>query len=273
MKRKASERVVTRAEATEWLSRVDVEAQRSLNVDVAKRYAADMDAGKWAAGVAVIAFDRKGRLINGQHVLNGLLLSKQKTLTVILSLNHELSAYAGFDKNRKRSAKDDLKTMGIERANEVASVATVIWQWERGVFRGISYSSARSGADFPTAAQVCEVVRTHPGIETHLYKNPFRGKGYSIGALRAASYILHKIDEKNAKAFFHSLVEGVGIPASDHPIALLRNRILRLGVGERLRTGETLAYIFKAWKAYISGESLSGPLLRKGEPFPDVSRA
>ncbi len=267
--RVARERDITRAQAVEYLKRVDPAMQRRMNVHVARRYARDMDAGYWIPGVAVVAFDRKGRLINGQHVLNALILSKRQTLRVIVSLNHEAGAFAGFDKNRKRSASDDLRVQGVDHAGLIASAATVLWQWENNEFSGEAYRTGHP--DRPTAAQVCELVKAHPGIDQHLYKNPFRGKGLSLAGLRAASYILHGIDEKRAKVFFHSLIEGVGLPTPEHPIAVLRKRFIQMGEFEHLRSGETLACIFKAWNAYVRGEDLSSPLLRKGEPFPELA--
>jgi hypothetical protein len=63
---------LTRDEANECLLRVHDGHQRNLGEQVAARYATDMDAGYWVPGVPVIAFDGKGRLINGQHVLAAL---------------------------------------------------------------------------------------------------------------------------------------------------------------------------------------------------------
>lgn len=272
-KRRHFERDVTREQAVEWLKRVD-DRQRPMSKTHAGRFAIDINAGDWHDAVAHIAFDTKGKLINGQHVLNGLLLSKRKSLRVLVSLNYAPEAYAGFDKNRKRSAADDLKVMGVERSSEVASVLVALWKHEKGIFKGTNYLYGRGGAEFPTAAESIEAYRKHPGIQEHLFKNPFKGKGPAIGAMRAGSYILHQIDEKRAKKFFTSLIEGTEIPTRDHPIGVLRDVFIHLDEkdsGPRAKPGLTLAYIFKAWLYYIRGQVVPpGPLLRKNEPFPEV---
>jgi hypothetical protein len=265
---------VTKEQATRWLLQRDEESQRSLNEGVAKRYLSDMNAGKWQPWVEQIAFDTDERLINGQHVLWALIRSEPGHVPLIVQIGLPPEAFAGFDKNRKRSARDDLKVQGVEKPGEVAAVATVIWQWERGFFNGTGWNAARGGEQFPTAAQVCECVDLHPGIHQHLVKLPavFRGKAFALGAFRAGSYLLHQIDERRAAKFFRSLIEGIDLPSKDHPVAVLRDEFLSLRHGERLRNGETLARIVKAWQMYTRGENVlvNQALIRKTDHFPEL---
>jgi hypothetical protein len=262
-------RELTHDDAREWLIRVDGDYQRTMSPMVMIRYASDMDSGDWVPGCPMIVFDGKGRLINGQHVLSAFARSKLEKLLVVWQINRHPEAYMAFDHNRKRTPKDTLKWHGVDKPKETASAATVLWQYEQGFFRGKGYRSARGGDRFPTDAQIQSVVRTHPGLDKHLWKNPFRGKCLSIGALCTASYILHNIEPAIAAKFFESLIEGINIPSTHHPVAVLRKAFLDLGEGERMRNGETLARIFKAWNVYIRGNSISGPLLKKDETFPE----
>jgi hypothetical protein len=266
---KAHPRYVTRDDAQEWLLHIDETMQRARNPNLVERYAADMDAGNWQPGTALIARNGKGNLDNGQHVLAGLLRSRAKGVIVIYSENRVKGAYAGFDHNRKRTIKDDLKTLGVERPGDIGSMIIPIWQYEQGIFAGLNYMGKRSGSHFPTPAQGCEAVKMHPGMHEHLHKNPFPGKEYQLSVMRAASYILHQLDRERAHAFFDSLVNQVRIPTTKHPIWVLSKAIKDLNKGERWRNGDAMARIFKAWNAYYLDQPIAGPLLKKNEPFPE----
>lgn len=266
----AKVKVLTKEAAQKFLDCVDEAYQRSRNESTIEKYQRDMDAGDWIPGAAIVAVDAKNRTINGQHVLAAFIRSKLKALTVILTINRHPDAIYGYDHNRKRAPKDDLKWDAVPKPGEQAAVAVVLFQYEEGHFKGTSYSAARSSKSFPSAAQIRRIVQMHPAIDAHCFRNPFRGKGISIAALRAASYILHQQDHENAKAFFESFLAGTNIPSKNHPIAVLRYEIEGLTANERVRNGTTLGWCFKAWNAYISGQTLARPLLRRKEPFPEL---
>jgi hypothetical protein len=262
-------REIARDEADDWMGRVDDKYQRTISDLIVSRYSSDMDEGSWVPGGAMIVFDAKGRLINGQHILTAFKRSDLQKLIIVWQINRHPEAYMAFDHCRKRTAKDTLKWNGVDNPGEIASAATVLWQYEQGFFGGTSYRGARGSDKFPTDAQVQAAVRHHPGLHKHLWKNPFRGKCFSLGALRAASYLLDCIDHTTAEKFFEMLIDGLNIPSRDHPIGALRRTFMDMAEGERMRNGETLARIFKAWNAYVQGQSITGQLLRKDEAFPE----
>lgn len=262
------QREIDHDEANEWLLRVKVDFQRNLSESVVLRYATDMSEGYWIPGAQLIVFDSRGTLINGQHTLTAFVRSDLKTLAVIWEINRHPQAYMAFDHNRKRTARDTLKWNGVERPGEIQSAATALWQYENGCFAGKSYQSARSR--FPSDPQIQLTVKMHPGLGQHLWKNPFKGKEFSIGALNAASYILHCHDKKRAQDFYERLIEGTNIPSKNHPVAALRRAFMDLAPKERMRTGDTMARIFKAWNAFTRGEEAPGQLIRKSEPFPEL---
>jgi hypothetical protein len=270
-------REITKDEANDWLSQVDPTYQRSLSNFIALRYSADMNARDWVPGIPMMVFDKRGRLINGQHVLVAFVKSDLDALMVVWQINRHPNAYMAFDHNRKRSAADTLKWNGVEKPAETQSAAVVLYQYEQGFFKGKGFWTARGGDKFPSDPQIQRIVKAHPGLDKHLWKSPFKGKGFSLGALRAASYVLHSIDHEVAVKFFESLIEGINIPSSKHPIAVLRKAFMDLAEGERMRNGETLARIFKAWNSYVGGGDVSGigtagsgsPQLRRDETFPE----
>lgn len=264
---------VTREQAFEMLKHVP-ESQRALGIGNAENYARDILADNWWTDVPEVSFDWNGELLNGQHVLNGLILSKRPKLKIKIGRNYDPKSYMGFDKGRKRTAANDLKFLGMDHYNDKAGMGRVYWQWSTGKFEGSLTN--RSSSAFPTASEVVQIVTDHPGFGDHLFKNPFGGKhrDFSMSALRLGSYVICGVDRPRGEKFFKMVLTGDEIPAVEqpqyHPVKLLRNTLLNLGKDQRLRNGETLACVFKAFNAFYKGETLRAPLLRKGEDFPKL---
>lgn len=260
---------LTRDEAQEWLDRVDEAHQRTRTDGRIERYRRDMTNGDWVPATDLIAFDAKGRLINGQHTLAAFIESNLKTLQVAWEINRHPNAYMGFDHNKTRKPADTLKWDGVDRAGEIAGMATVLWQYESGFFKGKGFRGSRGGDRFPTDSQVQKTVKMHPGMEKHLWKNPFRGKAFSIGAMNAASYIFDGIDAKLAKEFFEMFIEGIKFQTPRDPINVLRKEFLAMGERDRMRNGDTLLRFFKAWNAHVRREMVPGPLIKVNDAFED----
>jgi hypothetical protein len=273
-KPKAKVRVITinKEMAQKLLDRVSDDLQRQVSETTIKKYLSDMDNGDWIPGSALLVQDRKGRLINGQHVLRAFLRSKLAKLEVILQTNPHTHAIYGYDHGRKRTLGDDLKWEGVERFNPVSKVAVVIWQHESGFYQGLGYLTAGSGQQYPTAAKVRQVARTHPGLHEHLFDLPatFRGRGIPVAALRAASYLFAQEYSEEAKKFFESFLNATNIPSTAHPIHILRESLVSRPMDHRGRPGITFAWAYKAWYAYLSGTDLKMPIMTKTEPFPTL---
>lgn len=256
-------RLIDKTEAQDLLLKTP-QFQRKVNTKVVQ-YQRDMDEGYWHPFVALVALDRRDNLINGQHVLTAFIRSKLDRLGVILATDYPTEAYAGFDKTRTRTASDDLRTMGYDKPTELAAVGKILWQWRTGVFDKQGWMAARTAEKIPTPAESIEMVKRFPDLQQHLIRNPFPGTGLAIVELRAVSYLLHQWDKPRAEEFLEMLIEGIGIPSKHHPIAVIRRAIQDSG-GDRWRHGETMARLFKAWKAFI-GECADASF-RKGEAFP-----
>lgn len=261
---------IGKEEAQKLLDRVFEGHQRPISESQVRRLLRDMDATptRYIGAVGRIVVDGKNRLIDGQKVLTAFLRSKLKKLEVTYIFNPYENAYLAYDHGEKRTPNQDMKWAGKEPVSEPA---VVIFQFEKGCYAGTAYTAARSAEDYPTSSELMEVEKMHPGIAAHMHKPPsiFRGRGIPMGALHASSYILHQYDRERAKNFFTSLFEGTDITAKS-PIKVLRESLEeRLGK-KRLRNGEAVAWVFKAWNACLSNQILAKPILRQGEPFPEL---
>src|SRR5262245_14369159 len=143
---------IDREEAAEWFQFCDPNHQRSRAKGRVDRLFGDMKDGFWQKWVPLVAFDKKGRLINGQHVLAAFLKSDLKEIVVKLEVGLPEEAIFAFDKTRKRSLADDLKIEGVQRSGEMGKIAQALWQYESGKFQGLKYWSARGGESFASDA-------------------------------------------------------------------------------------------------------------------------
>jgi len=263
-------RALNREDAENLLRGIDdVTFQRKWSPTISMRYTADMNAGKWVGAVGEVTLDGKSRLINGQHVLRSFLRSNMEWLIVKFVVNRYPGAFDVYDQNRKRRGRDALKAAGYDQPGDIEGICTVLFQYYRGSFNGKRWTAARAAEDFPSISQIIETAEKCSGLNPHLHKpGDFKGCGCSISAIRAASYVLHQIDGPKAKKFFDSFLLGVNIASRQEPIAVLRSAFLAKGE-KRLRNGETLAAIFKAWELWLAGKTVKGSLIRRSEDFPD----
>src|SRR5262249_23972514 len=258
--------------AQKLLDRVDEEHQRPASEARIRRLLRDMDEGRWKPGVARVVINGKDQLIDGQKTLIAFLRSKLTTLEINYCFNPYPEAERGYDQVESRRLAQDLKWRGVESSSLVSPTVTVIYQYEKGYYRGTAYNAARSADQYPTGPEGIEFEKMHPGIAAHFRKTPpaFKGRGIPMAALFAASYILSQtFDHIQVEKFFTSLFEATDIPPKS-PIWVLRDALERRKGQKRLRNGEAVAWVFKAWQCWINKLPLTRPIMREKEPFPEL---
>lgn len=91
---------VAPALATEWLQKNSI--NRNPNKATIKKYAADMEAGRWAITSDLIAFDPDGVLLNGQHRLMAVIKSGA-TVGMMVARGVPRESFAVTDRGRPRN--------------------------------------------------------------------------------------------------------------------------------------------------------------------------
>jgi hypothetical protein len=265
---------VTPENAQEWLLHLP-DYQRTKKPRSLRDFEADMREGYWIPGVAEIAFDRMGDLINGQHVLSALIASGLEKILCRAVINRWPDAYLGYDLGIRRSLADNLKGETMVSPAMVGRALHVLTLWDQGTYEardGKGYINAREGSVNLAGRRGRELLRATPGLELHLFPNPFRtNRGTrSIAAMHAASYRLHQIDPDKAKKFFERFREGTGLEIGD-PVHALRKKFMSMEEDARWRSGPTLAHILAAWNLFVSREKCINLPFKMGQPFPKVS--
>lgn len=130
---------VTPEVAAAWLDKN--ENNRKLTQDRVIRFAEDMEAGRWVDyHPHGVSFDDTGRLIDGQHRLQAVLLSGVPvTMRVTTGLPPEM--HAVFDLGAPRTAGEILRREGVRDPSHAAALATMVHMYD--THPGISWNGAR----------------------------------------------------------------------------------------------------------------------------------
>lgn len=266
---------LTREIAADWFANhLNSSKQRTLNdgnIAVLLRLQRD---DLWMDYKAEVVFDTRWEIRNGQHVLATLIRPEAVLDGFIIKLLFNLppNVCDSWDLVRKRSAADEMKIRGIdENRYALSKAAKILWQYLKGFYDGMGYLHDRSTEKIAVAPEAVKCVEQNRDLrECILPMAPyFRGKLFSTAAVHAGLCILRRFDRKQADFFFGRLNDGLGLTRKDDPIYALRNRFLAMQDDNRMRNGETMALMFKAWNLYRANQKVTGTLrMGRNEPFP-----
>ncbi|RLV49008.1 hypothetical protein D9V37_10515 [Nocardioides mangrovicus] len=229
-----------------------------MRKNVVDAYARDMIAGSWRLNGETIKIATDGTLLDGQHRCQAV-VAAETTVPMIVVRGLPAAVMATVDAGAKRTYADALKLQGEENTSVLAAVTRRAILWDRG-FR------VKTGSVYPTPLEMNAFLETHPSLRTSAEV----ATGLSSKSLLPASivglchWLFSAIDSDAASWFLARVTDGDSLTADD-PIALLRDRIVRLRVGgHRLNETEAVALTIVAWNVYRTGGTRSKLQLPKG---------
>lgn len=238
---------VTPAIAQEWLgSNIGNRNRKDANVE---KYHRDMSVGRWALTGEPIIFDSVGHLRNGQNRLFACIKANAPFKCLVV-WGVEPESFVSMDRGAIRSNADVLSINGEANATAVASACGFIWRQMNGK------ALDQGGKTTITSEECIDILERFPEIRESVgWRNGSTKVGITSPAL--AVYLhwrLARIDTGMAEEFFGRLYSGENL-ISGNPILTLRNRLM--GETPRLGTKLCVIFVFKAWNAWGSGESLA----------------
>lgn len=199
--------------ARDWL-KSNHPNNRALSKSRVRAYAADMVAGQWHLSDQPISFDEEGRLVNGQHRLEAVILSrKEVNFLVVRGVAKE--AMLVIDSGKRRTTDEQFRITGR--------------QWPRGagatvrrIHQGIEYRAARALTD----SEVTTWLDRHGASVSFAHRVLGKGR-FSLAPIRAvvARAFLCRSPQPRLEKFAHVLTTGFMVPG-DEAAVLLRNSIL-----------------------------------------------
>ena len=202
---------------------------RPINKPTVLEYAVIMDSDKWSPTASKIDLDEKGRLVNGHHRLEAVILA-QKTVKMLVHRGVPTQDRDVIDTGRARTLSD-IAAMYTKKQNVAAWCAALqvcVKLVTRGAFNRPKIKSLdmaerwerlfQEGLDFAVP------FGSGPGYRAH---TAFRN-GYVTGALAFA----YKRNPNATKTFAKQMMLGESITA-DMPSYVVRTAVMHNAVGNR----------------------------------------
>lgn len=233
-------------------------SNRPLKKSVLETYARDLAAGAWALTGEPLIFDSEGQLLNGQHRLNGAVVSGHALKTLVVA-GVAPKAFRYLDSGEKRRGADVLALLGEKNTKLLQATLRLLYSFDTGELG----SQKRS----PSNAELEDELLKHSAIRD-VVGTLDRVKGASESALTTLRYLFNRVDQGRAETFFARLADGVGLDATS-PIYVLRERLSK--EYKKLPTREVLALVIKTWNAYLTAAIIRRiSWSAKKEPFPKI---
>lgn len=247
---------VTPRMAAEWLA-ANTTNNRRISRQLVNQYAHDMIQGRWEHTGEAIKFDQEGRLIDGQHRLTAVVLSK-KTITMMVVKGLEHKVIQVIDTGRSRSAGDALTISGISAsANATAALARKIIGYRSGTDQLFDSKKIRMRGQPITNRDIidfCERFDLSPHINFSgriLYHQV--AKIFTGGEWAFLHWLFSQKDPAQAEDFLTRLATLDGVGRSS-PIRLLFEKISRSTI--KLDGKQKLSAAILAWNAFRNGDTM-----------------
>lgn len=242
---------VTPEIATDWLAN-NAEFQRKLRQVVVERYARDMLNGAWNLTHQGIAFDTKGRLIDGQHRLAAIVKAGIPVKMTVVR-DTPAGAFDHVDIGFGRTTADVLKAQGEGWiTHEHIAIA-------RFMEAGSNIKATTIGR---SPFELREMVEMHKNALAFVFQNIERNvKGVTIAPVLAAVAVAYysELDRTKLADFLRLLVSGIAQdPGRDSTTIRLREW-LRDASGSASAASRMEAFMKtqRVVKAYMQGETLT----------------
>jgi len=245
--------ILTREIAEDFLSYN--QGNRKLSEKLALHYAEKMQNEEWVDGVAEIAFDEKGRLINGQHVCTAVaLMDKDYKIVVRVIRNMSPEAFLVYDTGKRRNGAQALELSGFNLGPLGYPFLRLVWLWkEYNGMEGLNLLRSRKTRVFSNERAVAMAVEMESDLphyfEPDMLKELKATKGGAVAIF--CRWLFDQLNEKKSERFFKKFL---GFSGSDTncPVRALKNALLN---NERLLPHEKLHLFITSWNAFYGSET------------------
>lgn len=243
-------------ELLEVIEGSDQDNYRQLNQRRAAAMAGDIKAGRWEINGSAIVVDGSGRMLDGQHRCQAVVLAGQPIRTMLVT-GVEKSAEETLDTGKTRLFSDLLRNRGEPYSTQLAAAVRRVWSYQRGTLAG----GGRVGA---TSRELLAVLKRHGRVREWIsIVGSSRHRVITPGILGFVAYMGQRrggITDEATLEFVDGVMSGVDLKGDD-PRLVLRTAIL----GQKGRKSsdplywgnhQVLASTIKAWNQYLMGNAV-----------------
>lgn len=230
---------ITPKKAAEWMTHN--EGNRPMRKNHVTKLSEAIKRDEWKLNGESIKFNCNGRLIDGQHRLQAIILSGRSIQSyVVRGLPND--AFDSIDQGAARGLSDVFARNG--EVNCALLAGAVRWY---GIL-----ADRKNFKNGYTPAQAKETIEKNPELRASVKRFAANRnlKGLMHGSIAAAlHYLFSRKDQTLADLFFDGLFSGEGLRKSD-PVYLLRERLIgNMGSVAKLGRETIAALTVKAWNA------------------------
>lgn len=258
---------VTPEIAKEMLDKINTK-NRTLSIGRARALARAMEDGQWEMNGDSIKISDTGILLDGQHRLTAIVISKT-TQDVLFVTGLKESVFTTIDVGANRTSADMLSIAGVRNSAIIAS-SVMLYLVDKKLGKPLHGSPDRK----PTKKDISEFVSQHRDnleeISTEIIK---KDGNYSVGRIlngSGAFYATMKIIDKYPKDIAFSFLSQLRRGVYDYeqgPVECLRNKLIssKMIKSTNLTREYEIALFIKAFNAWIKGEKSKLLKLNKDE--------
>lgn len=238
---------------------------RPVRMSVVTAYARDMSSGRWKANGETVKFDKQGRLRDGQHRLQAIVLSGV-TVPLTVAFGLEEDAVGTVDAGISRTAADLLNMKGVPHSalqGAVARLALLL-----GGTGGVGNKKV-------THTEVDEHVATHPELLESVHRTEEARKlvrGCRPSLIVYADLTLAKVDDSAAEKFWYAAATLTPTYNGDAAVAMSR-RFADIYV-KRLQLSdlEALSVVYRSWNRWRRQEVTRSVKILPARTLDDLPR-
>lgn len=260
---KIVQEMVTPDRASDFLSRN--EGNRRVSQIAESALVRDIVNGNYHLNGDTIKISPEGYLLDGQHRLRAVVKSGM-TVPMLVAYGVPPEAIATIDRGKKRSHADILHFNGYTQCSNLATLATIAWQYDR--------KNMCSNVT-PTGEEMIQYIADNPDLldANQVGSQLYKGRGcLTTKAMISSMYFLfsRKAGKDEAYSFVKRMVEGIDVQEGS-PMHTLRNKLQSYmnNIGSPPRK-LIAAFIIKAWNAERNGTQLKNLRMGENEAFPEV---
>jgi hypothetical protein len=245
-------------------------SNRSPKLHKIRTYARDMQAGNWEFNGETIKFDADGALIDGQNRLAAI-TKAGVALPFLVVRGLRRIAQDTVDTGSARTFGDALKMRGHSNYSQKAAGTTLLNRYLTAEFRD-NRSGKGHTTTCPSIAELFSIFEAHPWIEDEAQEwiRLARNTPLTPALACVAWGVLSRIDAEDAAYFFDRMGTDVGHEQGEPILALRRAMANHVGPANTVLARVLLAYVFKAWNKFRSGERADYISYRQGGASPEA---
>lgn len=270
----AEVRMITPEDAKALIDRAGNEKRnRPKRLAHVAKFIGIIERGEWVLNGEPIILDKEGHLLDGQHRLSAIIeTGKGVPMLVVLNGVPWKDVMKTVDAGRNRSIADVLSLSGFSNTNALAGA--IKWCYPP-LMRG--HSPTHQSLVSLTADQALGFLRGKgrelPTWVTRIlpHADALKTINISPSMICGLSFLFRQADSVMADKFIDLVAIGPGTGQKDHPIHLLRNRLMAQSRSSKLTRSCTSAFLVIAWNHLVEG--IRGPMIyrwREGEDFPQI---